>query len=1651
MNDPDNLLHPESEGSAISLQNKMMDQWEQRLYPSGDPAVVQQAILEYLPWIEGHPKDIGEFPSTWTALGPLDTPTLDPVGSAGQISGTGTGQIHAIAFDPGYGAMNSTLYCASGMGGLFKSTDAGDSWTAMTDHSFPFGAVADVLVVPTDPDVLIVATGASDGWNYCTGLWRSGNAGVDWENISVALISGISTVFNIFNALMVPSDPNMIFIATTAGIFRTSNALDPDPAAVTWTQVFAPPGETYLKGLELKPNNENVIYASGRNIWMSVDQGINWSSLTDPPYVGLDFDIAPWNVGNHVPSRINLAVTVTAPEKLYALVSTGINYGAGSVSYALTFDATLPINWTNASVVQSADEFVSPGWVGLAASPSNPGVVAYGSSEIHRTSDGGATIEYFDTYWDQVHADTHVIAWSPDGGELWVGHDGGLSMTADPYHTPATNATWVGRNSGLAVSWIYQMSSNPADRYAVMMGAQDDGVNRLDPQIIGSNKWMHLLTGDGSATLFSPDGEHAYGRDYRNMNFTKWRNGFTTYGSYDPASTLDDGLPGNAPGPPYEGIGAWTHYNHIPFYLDVTDGRMYVCYSDIWKEGDVDAAATDMEWNHIRLAIVQGDGFSFPCNSQGMRDGEIAPSSGEHMYFITPARGNNADCPGGQPSRFFRTRIPPVYIPEPSFEEASGSLPSTAVAISGIAVDPDDPLHVFMAYSGYEGGVKVFESYDGGDPGSWINMDPGPAHELPNLPVNDIVFHSGSDGGIYIAMDVGVYYWSYNTDGWEPFFTELPNVQVNDIDINYCAGKIRAATAGRGVWESDLAEWPVHVKEIDDDMTWDKHQNLTRDITVKNGSTLTITSTANFSPGTKLIIEPGAKVDLNGGTLTNLCGNFWKGVEVLGDPNQSQIPMTNQGYLLMRNGAVIENAEVGVSLFGTDEDGNLIPQSEGGVVRGYSSTIRNCKRQVWMRKYKNMYNGIEYPNRSKFQNTDFLLTVDYDQTASYPDMVRLEGVKDIQFSSCEFQYQHEVEAGLARPIGIRSYNSSFTVAGNSGFWWLSAGVRGYDYSGMKPCYIRDSQFKYNDRGVILTGVNNAEITGNTFDVPTGDGSWPLDQSMPPWPIPYGVYLYGCAGYEVEDNMMTGVNYIGNVGLTIKKSDQVADAFYRNDFANLYVGSLMQGNNQFGADGEGLQFRCNVYGNEDGTNECIYSAAATENDAAIAENQGSPAKPIGNRFYPDCPGGVETEVYFDGDSPDGLLYHHHLEPETRPDCSTPPPHVTLSNTSFPFIPGDGPVSSCPEDPSVITGTGEVKAAFQGAVGDHVQLKALYDGELDGGDTDYLLDQIHDPLVSSFNLRNLLLASMPVKDAVLLAALYREPAMDPWHLTQVMLDASPLNPDVLLAVMSSWLDESYKIMIREQQEEEEYSWKQWIEAELGCLRHDVERARHDYVRKVLQDTVGNPLDSILLVLADADMPATPPERLWLLMAKDEWQVVDEWISDPGGHGLTLDQAAAFDVVRDVMLDPENATAIVQDAQQLLGAMASDESNSSHLVARALLAAHLDLSFEEPMVLPGEERSAIEGVASSPMSSRGLIRVQPNPASTRALVVTHLPMGHAIGWVSLYNSYGVELERTQVRSGPFIVELDLTMYSSGLYRVVLFGGRDEMLDGVSLTIAR
>jgi PKD repeat protein len=121
--------------------------------------------------------------------------------------------------------------------------------------------------------------------------------------------------------------------------------------------------------------------------------------------------------------------------------------------------------------------------------------------------------------------------------------------------------------------------------------------------------------------------------------------------------------------------------------------------------------------------------------------------------------------------------------------------------ITYIAVSNTDPNKAWITFSGF-GSNKVFATTNAGQ--TWTNYSTG----LPSIPANCIVYQNGSNDALYVGMDIGVYYRDASMSSWIPFSNGLPNTIVNELEIQYSSQKIRAATFGRGLWESDLYSQP---------------------------------------------------------------------------------------------------------------------------------------------------------------------------------------------------------------------------------------------------------------------------------------------------------------------------------------------------------------------------------------------------------------------------------------------------------------------------------------------------------------------------------------------------------------------------------------------------------------------------------------------------------------------------------------------------------------------------------------------------------------------------------------------------------------------------------------------------------------------------
>ena len=185
----------------------------------------------------------------------------------------------------------------------------------------------------------------------------------------------------------------------------------------------------------------------------------------------------------------------------------------------------------------------------------------------------------------------------------------------------------------------------------------------------------------------------------------------------------------------------------------------------------------------------------------------------------------------------------------------------------------------------------------------------------------------------------------YGSDNIQIVPTNNPNV-VNVIPLYEGDAWICADVSTLG-HKKNLAHYPIHISSNSSftptvsgttiqgqSMLVDDTRYLASDtFCVENGKTLTVTGTLYCAAGTRIIVRPGGKLIVDGGTLTSACtGEMWQGIEVVGDRTKHQTA-ANQGTVTLLNGATIENAHCAIR---TGLEGNA-----DGIVQCTGSTLRN--------------------------------------------------------------------------------------------------------------------------------------------------------------------------------------------------------------------------------------------------------------------------------------------------------------------------------------------------------------------------------------------------------------------------------------------------------------------------------------------------------------------------------------------------------------------------------------------------------------------------------------------------------------------------------------------------------------------------------------
>jgi hypothetical protein len=789
----------------------------------------------------------------WTAIGPTTIANGQPL-SGGDTAVSG--RVTAVVVDP---ANSNNVYLGTAQGGVWRSLNAGTTWEAIFDsaQSLAIGALA---LAPSDPSILYVGTGEFNGCADCffgAGLYR-----IDTVNTTPSLVGPINPsqtvgnlTYNIFNGrgitkiLIDPTNPATIFVTSGRGVGGGGNALSNQ----------APPLGT--RGLW---RSTNATSAAGSITFQKLV--VTTDASLDSPGTGnvdtTDAVMEPGNANNLLVSVIGSTTTGGVFRSVNALAGTPtfiqvLSMAAGVRSnltinkvgsvvtmYAATSEtpnATPNCTTANSGALhRQVDPFnTAPPWpttqliggggfcgsqcfydIAIAVNPNDANEVYLGGSArgscsdgMKKSTDGGATFTPNPSASPAVprddnglHADAHALFYDT-AGNIYTGNDGGIWKRSS---SAAAGTTWTNLNSApLNTLQFESIAVHPTNQFMMIGGTQDNGT---EYQQTSSGNWSNAEGGDGGYCLIdtsAPDTVHVnmyhtffnstnnqVGFDRAvdttclpNKNFWPTRGvGFVAGGDAEQPSLSCDGTA-----------------NYLHNGLSLTDAVLFYAPMAL---GPGSPNTVYFGTDRLYRSSDRGDTMTVVSQAPISVNVPAGTNSPTSTIAIWP-QGDNIRMVGLQNGQVWATSTGSstlVNLAPPIPANPTGS--TTNKFIGRAMIDPNNKNVAYITLSYYapagQGIWKITNlvAASGASPAApvWSAVSSG----IPSIPINAFAVDAINSNNLYAGTDIGVYFSTDAGASWTPFGTGLPRVAVFDLQIQPTSRILRAATHGRGVWETAL-------------------------------------------------------------------------------------------------------------------------------------------------------------------------------------------------------------------------------------------------------------------------------------------------------------------------------------------------------------------------------------------------------------------------------------------------------------------------------------------------------------------------------------------------------------------------------------------------------------------------------------------------------------------------------------------------------------------------------------------------------------------------------------------------------------------------------------------------------------------------------
>ena len=669
-----------------------------------------------------------------------------------------------------------TFYFGAVDGGVWKTSDAGLTWTPVFDGQ-PIASIGAVEVAPSNPNVVYAGTGESDirsALSSGDGVYKSSDAGKTWKNV------GLHDSRQISRIVIDPHNPDVVYVGALGhaygpngerGVFKSTDG------GATWTHVLDKGPTVGVSDLAIAAANPNVLFAGtwnahrppwstyaplqgpGGGLYRSSDSGATWSQLNSN---GLPE--GEWG-------RVGVAV---APDgkRVYALIDAGKKSGL----YRSDDGGN---TWTLAN---GDSRITSRGWyfMGITVDPNNPDVIYMPNIALYRSEDGGKTIQ--------------IVRGAPGGDDyhqLWVDpkNSAHLILGTDQGTTVSLNRgqTWSSWYNQPTAQFYHVITDNEFP-YHVYGAQQDTGSiavpNRTDHGQITGRDWY--MVGGGESGWMVPDpsdpnvlfASGVYGSVVRwdrrtslSQDITPWP--MPNFGSEINQRKYRDTWTPVLVGSPLEKNAL---YFGTQYVMKTTDGGLH------WQQISPDLTGTEPNTPSGKSAgpttndnaMQRGFGVVFSIAPSPLQANEIWAGTDTGLLHLTRDGGKS-----------WETVTPPGLSPwsKIAMIEASRFNPGVAyVAVDRHRLDDQKPY--------------IYRTRDYGK--TWQPIANGMAG---NSFVNAIREDTEVKGLLYAGTDLGINVSFNDGDQWQPLQLNLPVTSVRDITIHQ--DDLIIATHGRSFWILD--------------------------------------------------------------------------------------------------------------------------------------------------------------------------------------------------------------------------------------------------------------------------------------------------------------------------------------------------------------------------------------------------------------------------------------------------------------------------------------------------------------------------------------------------------------------------------------------------------------------------------------------------------------------------------------------------------------------------------------------------------------------------------------------------------------------------------------------------------------------------------